>query len=161
MNIFLQQVSVILSPNANWQRIDSHQGPRPATREDIMTVLAKIDVILIRAQPSSDTESAYISDVTLDTAIEQNTFNPDARAIEVEVCRCPPGYRGTTCESCAAGYYRDTNDFSTGPLGSCSRCPCNSREQSCNLLPDNRVYCNCLPGYEGQQCEYNSKYLFF
>ena len=150
----LQKISVVLSPSANWQRIDGNQGPRPATREDIMTVLAHIDVILIRAQQSSDTESAYISDVTLDTAIEQNTLTPQPPTTEVEVCRCPPGYRGSSCESCAAGYYRDTNDYSTGPLGSCSRCPCNSREQSCSLGPDNRVSCTCLPNYAGRQCEY-------
>ncbi|XP_044266426.1 basement membrane-specific heparan sulfate proteoglycan core protein isoform X20 [Tribolium madens] len=146
------KVSVVLNPSSNWQRLDGNQGPRPATREDIMTVLANIDVILINAQPSSDTESAYISDVTLDTAIEQNTFNPLTRAIEVEICRCPPGYQGTSCESCAPGFYRDTNDFSTGPLGSCSRCPCNNHEQSCYLSPNNRVVCNCLPGYMGERC---------
>ncbi|XP_064212839.1 basement membrane-specific heparan sulfate proteoglycan core protein [Tribolium castaneum] len=146
------KVSVVLNPSSNWQRLDGNQGPRPATREDIMTVLANIDVILINAQPSSDTESAYISDVTLDTAIEQNTFNPQSRAIEVEICRCPTGYQGTSCESCAPGFYRDTNDFSTGPLGSCSRCPCNNHEQSCYLAPNNRVVCNCLPGYMGERC---------
>jgi hypothetical protein len=119
-----------------------------------MTVLANIDVILIRAQQSSDTESGYISDITLDTAIEQNSLSPQPQAIEVEVCRCPQGYQGSSCESCAHGYYRDTNDYRIGPLGSCSRCPCNSHEQSCNLGPDNRVLCNCLPGYVGRQCEY-------
>jgi hypothetical protein len=148
------KVSVVLNPSANWQRLDGNQGPSLASREDIMTVLANIDVILIRAQQSSDTESGYISDITLDTAIEQNTLSPQPQAIEVEVCRCPQGYQGSSCESCAHGYYRDTNDYRIGPLGSCSRCPCNSHEQSCNLGPDNRVLCNCLPGYVGRQCEY-------
>jgi hypothetical protein len=148
------KVSVVLNPSANWQRLDGNQGPSLASREDIMTVLANIDVILIRAQQSSDTESGYISDITLDTAIEQNSLSPQPQAIEVEVCRCPQGYQGSSCESCAHGYYRDTNDYRIGPLGSCSRCPCNSHEQSCNLGPDNRVLCNCLPGYVGRQCEY-------
>lgn len=144
-----------LSPYDNWQRLDQNQGPRPASREDILTALASIDAILIRAQQSSDTESSYLSDITLDTAVEQ--YTGQAKTSEVEVCRCPPGYRGTSCEACASGYYRDVNDYRTGPLGSCSRCPCSENEQSCNLGPDNRVVCNCLPGYSGRNCEINGK----
>lgn len=148
---------VRLNPTANWNRIDGNQGPRPASREDIITVLANVEVILIRAQQSSDTESSFLSDVTLDTAIEQNSLAPQPPAIEVEVCRCPPGYRGTSCEACAPGYYRDPNDFRTGPLGSCSVCPCSNHEQSCNLGPDNRVICNCLEGYVGRECQYSGE----
>lgn len=83
----LQKVSVSLSPLTNWNRLDYRQGSRPASREDILIVLSNIEAILIRAQPSSDTVSAYISDITLDTAVEVGTGLPQARS--VEVCRCP------------------------------------------------------------------------
>ncbi|KAK4879912.1 hypothetical protein RN001_008058 [Aquatica leii] len=144
------RISTTLLPGHGWQRMDFRQGPRPASREDILIVLSDITAILVRAALSSSTTSTYISDITLDTAVEQYTGQSKAR--DVEVCRCPVGYRGTSCESCAAGYYRDINDLQTGPLGSCTRCPCNGNEESCNLGPDNRVVCHCLPGYYGSSC---------
>lgn len=84
---FPQKVSVVLSSEANWQRSEYNLGIRPASREDILIALANIDAILIRAQQSSDTLSAYLSDITLDTAVEVPTEQP--RAVDVEVCRCP------------------------------------------------------------------------
>lgn len=87
LSISLQKASVVLSPSANWQRLDYRQGPRPASREDILIVLSNIESILIRAQPSTDTVSAYLSDITLDTAVEVPTGQPQAGG--VEVCRCP------------------------------------------------------------------------
>lgn len=80
-------MSVQLSPNANWQRIEHRAGTKPASREDILKVLSNIDAILIRAQLSSDTASTSISDITLDTAIDANNGQP--RATNVEVCKCP------------------------------------------------------------------------
>ncbi|XP_057651520.1 basement membrane-specific heparan sulfate proteoglycan core protein-like isoform X5 [Diorhabda carinulata] len=145
-------VSVKLHPTANWFRLDRNQGSRPASREDILTTLAKIDAILIRATQSSDTGTAYLSDITLDTAVEQNTGN--ARASSVEVCRCPQGYEGTSCESCDAGYYKDRTFDESRPLGSCTKCPCNNNEESCELGPDYRVICQCKPEYTGRNCEF-------
>lgn len=79
-------MSVVLSPASNWQRLDFRQGPRPASREDIMIALANIDSILVRASQSSDTISAYISDISLDTGVDGTG---QSRAVDVEVCRCP------------------------------------------------------------------------
>ncbi|KAJ8967223.1 hypothetical protein NQ314_003001, partial [Rhamnusium bicolor] len=142
-------VSVPLHPSAQWFRLD--QGPKPASREDILIVLANIDSILIRATQSSDTGTAYLSDITLDTAVEQFTGKP--KATSVEVCRCPPRYRGSSCESCAPGFYKDIYYGESTPLGSCLKCDCNNREESCELGPDHRVICHCLPGYRGSRCE--------
>lgn len=54
---------------------------------------------------------------------------------------------------CASGYYRDVNNRHSGPLGSCERCPCNSKERSCELGSDNRVICHCSDGFYGNYCE--------
>lgn len=78
---------MVLSPVSNWQRLDYRQGPRPASREDILIALANVDSILVRASQSSDTVSAYISDISLDTA--EDVINGQPRAVDVEVCRCP------------------------------------------------------------------------
>lgn len=150
----LQKVSVPLHPSANWHRRDQNRETKPASREDILIVLANIDWILIRATQSSDTANAYLSDITLDTAVKQYTTL--GRAVGVEVCNCPPGYRGTSCELCAPGYYRDLYFDDSKPLGSCTLCPCRNAD-GCSLGPDRRVICHCKPGTTGQDC---SKYTY-
>lgn len=86
--MLFQKISVLLSTEGNWQRLEYHQGSRPATREDILIVLANIEAILIRAQLSTDTQSSYLSDITLETALDTPTDH--RRAVDVEICRCPP-----------------------------------------------------------------------
>ncbi|XP_060518138.1 basement membrane-specific heparan sulfate proteoglycan core protein isoform X3 [Cylas formicarius] len=147
----VNSVSIRLHPSAGWYRLDQNRAPRPASREDLLIVLANIETILVRATLSTDTSSTYLSDITLDTAVDINTGKP--RASTIEVCRCPQGYRGTSCESCASGYYKDLSFSDTSPLGSCRRCPCSNHEESCQLDNSQRVICNCLPGYSGRNCE--------
>ncbi|XP_050052982.1 basement membrane-specific heparan sulfate proteoglycan core protein-like isoform X1 [Aphis gossypii] len=125
-----------------WRRLIS-SGPQPASRAEFMKVLSSIEAILIRAIHASQTDRTYLSDVSLDTAIESETGG--IRSSSVEICRCPVGHRGTSCEICSVGYYKNTND-------QCTRCPCNANEESCSLGSDQRVTCNCLPGYTGTSC---------
>lgn len=61
-----------------------------------MKVLSSIEAILIRAIHASQTNRTYLSDVSLDTAVELETGSQ--RSTAVEVCRCPIGYSGTSCE---------------------------------------------------------------
>lgn len=63
-----------------------------------MKVLSSIEAILIRAIHASQTNRTYLSDVSLDTAIESETGG--VRSTSVEICRCPVGHRGTSCEVC-------------------------------------------------------------
>jgi hypothetical protein len=125
-----------------WRRLIS-SGPQPASRAEFMKVLSSIEAILIRAIHASQTNRTYLSDVSLDTAIESETGGE--RSTSVEICRCPVGHRGTSCEICSVGYYKNTND-------QCTRCPCNANEESCSLGSDLRVTCNCLSGYTGSSC---------
>ncbi|XP_050533162.1 basement membrane-specific heparan sulfate proteoglycan core protein-like isoform X14 [Daktulosphaira vitifoliae] len=136
---------IILSAHlieTGWRRLVS-SGPQPASRADLMKVLSSIEAILIRAIHATQTGRTYLSDISLDTSIEFSTTSEHASA--VEICRCPIGYRGTSCETCSSGYYKDSNE-------KCTRCPCNSNEGSCLLGPDSRVICNCLPGFTGNDC---------
>lgn len=144
-------VSVAIHPNSRWTRIDENRAPRPASREDILMALANIDAILVRATPSANTVATHLSDITLDTAVD--TYTGQAKASNVEICRCPPGYRGTSCEACSSGYYKDQFYDQSKPLGSCSKCPCNEKESSCEMGSDRRVICHCLPNYGGPNCE--------
>ncbi|XP_026667400.1 basement membrane-specific heparan sulfate proteoglycan core protein-like [Ceratina calcarata] len=135
---------------SEWKRLTT-EGPRVASRIDLMTVLSNLEAILVRATHSERMSATYISDISLDTAVEHLTGN--RRATQVEVCRCPTGYVGTSCESCARGYYRDTNDRSVSYLGSCKLCPCNNNEKSCEMTRSGQVKCHCQPGYVGQHCQ--------
>uniref|UniRef100_A0A182JY83 Basement membrane-specific heparan sulfate proteoglycan core protein n=1 Tax=Anopheles christyi TaxID=43041 RepID=A0A182JY83_9DIPT len=123
----------------------------PASRSDMLTVLSNLEHILIRATTKESTSVSRLSDITLGTAIPTRT--PYA-AVEVEMCRCPPGYRGTSCEQCEDLHYRDIYDRSAGLLGACKPCPCNHENaDSCQM--DNRgvVVCNCREGYSGDNCD--------
>lgn len=76
-----------------WQRID-RSGPRPASRADLLSALSELQSILIRATLNDIVRVTSISDVSLDVAVA----NGNVEALEVEKCRCPSGYTGTSCE---------------------------------------------------------------
>ncbi|XP_066593540.1 basement membrane-specific heparan sulfate proteoglycan core protein [Prorops nasuta] len=135
---------------SEWNRL-APEGPRRASRTDMMTVLSNLEAILVRATHSDKMSATYISDISMDTAVENPTGN--SRAIQVEACRCPVGYSGTSCEICSRGYYRDTSDRSISFLGSCNSCPCNNNEESCEIGRTGQIKCHCLPGYTGEFCQ--------
>lgn len=78
--------------------------------------LADLDEILIRATYSTDMLSASIAGVSLETAVPAHTSLP--RALEVEECRCPPGYQGLSCQvSCQVGWAGQAGTEGIGHLG--------------------------------------------
>lgn len=58
--------------------------------------LADLDEILIRATYSTSTAASSIAGVSMDVAVPPRPGLPPA--LEVEECRCPPGYRGLSCQ---------------------------------------------------------------
>lgn len=58
--------------------------------------LADLDELLVRATFSSMPLAASISAVSLEVAQPGPSAGP--RALEVEECRCPPGYVGLSCQ---------------------------------------------------------------
>ena len=69
---------------------------RPATREDLLLVLADLDTVLVRASYITTTLRTAISDVVMETASENMMMSEPL--YEVEQCECPNGYEGTSCE---------------------------------------------------------------
>ena len=116
-----------------------------------MTVLTNVEAILVRATHSEQMEATYISDIILGFASEVRGENTP-RATQVEVCTCPEGYDGDSCENCKRGYFRNKNDRSESFLGKCERCPCNNNELSCDMSRSGQVICHCAPGYTGHDC---------
>ncbi|CAB3365823.1 Hypothetical predicted protein [Cloeon dipterum] len=131
----------------------SQRGPMPASRVDFMTVLTDIEQVLVRASLGSSTRATYLSDITMDIGYDSQSFPNQPPTEFVEMCRCPVGYRGSSCERCDVGYYRDTYDTSLSILGVCRKCQCNNNEQSCYQSQDFRVVCVCLDGFTGEFCD--------
>ncbi|XP_029911416.1 basement membrane-specific heparan sulfate proteoglycan core protein isoform X2 [Myripristis murdjan] len=126
----------------NWRRPDG----MPATREHLMMVLADLDDILIRASYSSEMRSSSISDVSMEVAVPN--YSGLAQALEVEQCRCPPGYQGLSCQDCAPGYTRTGGGLY---LGHCELCECNGHSDSCH--PETGICTSCLHNTQGELCE--------
>ena len=63
--------------------------------------LADLDELLVRATFSSMPLAASISAVSLEVAQPGPSEGP--RALEVEECRCPPGYVGLSCQVSVTG----------------------------------------------------------
>ncbi|XP_053546192.1 basement membrane-specific heparan sulfate proteoglycan core protein isoform X4 [Bombina bombina] len=127
---------------SHWKRPDGMQ----TTREHLMMVLAHLDEILIRASYSTDMLSASITGVSMETASSSYTSLP--QALEVEECRCPPGYRGLSCQDCAPGYTRTGGGLY---LGHCEPCDCNGHSDSCH--PETGACSNCLHNTAGEFCD--------
>ncbi|XP_070207543.1 basement membrane-specific heparan sulfate proteoglycan core protein-like isoform X4 [Littorina saxatilis] len=133
----------ILLRESSFRTLD---GSEP-TREQFLTILADIDAILIRATYNTIMSSLTIRNLEMEIAVPQATG--ERRTPEVESCRCPEGYTGLSCQSCAAGYLR-VPDSGTA-LGRCTRCNCNNHATSCD--PSSGRCMNCQDNTVGDRCE--------
>ncbi|XP_068154728.1 basement membrane-specific heparan sulfate proteoglycan core protein [Drosophila tropicalis] len=139
------QYTVRLHEDDDWQRQERGRAVQ-ASRSDFMNVLTNLEHILIRATTKVPTTSTSIGNVVLETAVEQRTAQA-TRATDIELCQCPAGYQGNSCESCAPLHYRDVQ-------GSCRVCPCQrENSESCALGSNGFVECRCKPRYAGDRCQ--------
>ncbi|XP_061650019.1 basement membrane-specific heparan sulfate proteoglycan core protein isoform X13 [Phyllopteryx taeniolatus] len=136
-----QQFEVIFTEE-HWRRPDG----MPATREHLLMVLADLDDILIQASYNTEMRSSSISDISMEVAVPN--YSGLAQALEVEQCRCPPGYQGLSCQDCAPGYTRTGGGLY---LGHCELCECNGHSDSCH--PETGICTNCLHNTQGELCE--------
>ncbi|XP_054830970.1 laminin subunit alpha-2 [Eublepharis macularius] len=125
------------------------------SKREFMTVLTNIKRLLIRATYSYGMNAIYrLSGVSLEAADRFSSGQKYASA--VEVCQCPPGYSGTSCESCWPRHRR-VNGTIVG--GICRQCTCFGHAESCNDITGECLdckhntggpYCDrCLPGFYG------------
>ncbi|CAL8147958.1 unnamed protein product [Orchesella dallaii] len=141
-------LEVSLRETAGWRHIGG--SGNMASRSDILEVLSDLEAILIRATFTDEMEASFIKEISLDEAVRQNT--PFGIVMDVEECRCPPGYEGLSCEQCSPGYYLDPNDRSRDQRGTCRACPCGDNSEGCRF-EGNRPVCLCRPGFTGSYCE--------
>ncbi|KAJ8033997.1 Laminin subunit alpha-2 [Holothuria leucospilota] len=117
-------------------------------RMELMMVLADLKSIYIRANISPNVKTTILSKVSMDIGVPGTASENRPEALGVELCRCPRGYTGTSCEKCAFGYVR----VSDGPyLGSCTPCKCNRHSTECEEGSGHCV--NCQDNTAGPRCE--------
>uniref|UniRef100_A0A8C3KD52 Basement membrane-specific heparan sulfate proteoglycan core protein n=1 Tax=Calidris pygmaea TaxID=425635 RepID=A0A8C3KD52_9CHAR len=149
----------------SWKYFNS-VSDEPVLRSDFMSVLSNVEYILIKAAYGQELQQSRISNISMEIAVKSEEMHLGrARARLVEQCRCPNGYAGLSCQSCAPGYYRGKNtELSVKEphalIAPCVPCQCNNHSETCDPetgkclnCRDNTVgdYCNaCAPGYFGK-----------
>uniref|UniRef100_A0A9J7ZDZ5 Laminin subunit alpha 2 n=1 Tax=Cyprinus carpio carpio TaxID=630221 RepID=A0A9J7ZDZ5_CYPCA len=133
-----------------------HQASRlPVSKRDFHSVLNNIERLLLRASYAQEHSAIYrLGRVSMSVATEGSGSGVQARA--VEVCQCPPGYDGTSCETCAVGFHRVNGTLYRGV---CELCQCHGHTEHCDDITghclgcrDHTVgpYCDqCAAGYYG------------
>ncbi|XP_035285907.1 laminin subunit alpha-3-like isoform X2 [Anguilla anguilla] len=118
---------------------------RPVSREVLMAVLADLDALHIRGLYFSQSQRLSLGEVGLEEATPTGS---GVSSSMVEVCTCPPGHQGDSCQKCAPGYYRDRSQ--QGP-GRCVPCSCNGLSNACDEATGRCL--NCKQNTAGYRCE--------
>lgn len=130
----------------------------PATRKELMLVLSRLELILLRITLTDNMRSTSLAAVTLDTATEMSNSMKELIPMKtIEECQCPYGYKGTSCERCAHGFRLkrmvddDQQLAKEQPEGmnmeqmlSCEPCSCHGHSNECD--PDTGV---CVVSFNG------------
>ncbi|KAJ8372354.1 hypothetical protein AAFF_G00290230 [Aldrovandia affinis] len=156
-----------------------HEGTeRPVSREEMMTVLAGLDRLRIRGLYFSQSQRLSLGEVGLEEATPTGSGTPSST---VEVCACPPGHHGDSCQEGQRVQTPQIHDHSgqnvrlpslndretssanqkcaTGyyrersglTLGHCVPCTCNGLADECDQATGRCLSCQHNTG--GDQCE--------
>ncbi|XP_072305364.1 basement membrane-specific heparan sulfate proteoglycan core protein isoform X2 [Eucyclogobius newberryi] len=136
-----QTIKVAFRESA-WRRADGE----PCTRQHLLMALADVTVFMIRATYADNMAESSISDIKMDIAVPHSTGNE--RALVVEECACPQGYRGSSCQECAEGFTRTGSGLY---LGTCERCDCHGHASGCD--PETGACLQCVHNTEGPRCD--------
>ncbi|NXJ43448.1 LAMA2 protein, partial [Ciconia maguari] len=142
---------IVLKPES----FSVHGTDVPVSRKEFMTILANVKRILIRATYSYGMNAIYrLRSVSIEAADHTSTGRKVASG--VELCDCPPGYEGTSCESCWPRHRR-VNGTIFG--GVCAPCTCFGHAELCDDITGECLdckhntggpYCDrCLPSFYG------------
>ncbi|CAD5215290.1 unnamed protein product [Bursaphelenchus okinawaensis] len=139
------EVVVTFSPDS-WL----YKSGEPVTRQTLMMVLYKLDKIQIKASYYEFPQKVVLEDVQIAQVVQRQRNAYDIVATSVEMCSCPAGYTGFSCQTCAPGYYRLKSEDDSF-LGACVPCNCNAHAGTCD--PDTGICIDCQHNTEGDHCE--------
>ncbi|CAH0546889.1 unnamed protein product [Brassicogethes aeneus] len=109
-----------------------------------ISILTNLTAIRIKGTYSPQ-GVGFLDDVKLETASRGVAGVP---AKWVELCKCPDGYVGQYCESCAPGYRHFPDQ---GPFNHCIPCDCNKHAEICDSESGR---CICHHNTAGENCEF-------
>uniref|UniRef100_A0A3Q3N9Y2 Laminin subunit alpha-1 n=1 Tax=Mastacembelus armatus TaxID=205130 RepID=A0A3Q3N9Y2_9TELE len=136
-------VAVVIVP---WRFVDDQTGVH-ISRDDLLSVLADTTSLSIQVHlNTSADEPIRLSSVSLDVADSGSASG--VQAVAVEICECPWGYSGTSCEMCLPGFYR-VGGVLFG--GNCMPCECNDHTTDCDV---NGLCLGCTHNTTGPHCEH-------
>ncbi|XP_074043658.1 laminin subunit alpha-2 isoform X1 [Macrotis lagotis] len=163
LRISTTQEEIYLSPSEEYthavllssELFQVHDTGSQVSRKEFMTVLANIKRLLIQATYILGMDAIFrLSSVNLESAVPYHTDGDLAEA--VELCQCPPGYSGSSCESCWPGHRRVNGTIFNGI---CDPCQCFGHAEACDDITGEcmeckdhtgGLYCDrCLPGFYG------------
>ncbi|XP_019117192.2 laminin subunit alpha-2 isoform X7 [Larimichthys crocea] len=142
---------IVLLPE-NFQVSESGQS---ISRREFLSVLANVTSVMVRASYSTETSAVYRLH-SFSMQIADPSARGESRASAVEICSCPPGYAGTSCETCIPGFRRVNGILYNG---FCDACHCHGHATQCHEVTGHCLDCShqttgphcdtCLPGYYG------------
>ncbi|KAI0219269.1 Laminin subunit alpha-2 [Lamellibrachia satsuma] len=142
-----QHIIIINMTEAGWCHLVNSTSPKgmPVSRDEFMLLLGRIERLLIRASFHIYETEKTLYWVNMDVASE---WGEGAVMAGVEMCLCPPGYTGTSCESCAPGFRRTGNILYGGV---CEPCRCHSHSYTCDSITGECL--SCTHNTQGAYCE--------
>ncbi|XP_065805141.1 laminin subunit alpha-1 [Labrus bergylta] len=137
-----RSVALTMTPR---QFVKVEMGHR-VTRDDLLSVLADVTTLKVKIHVNASTDGPiYLSYLSLDVA-DPISISGD-QAVAVEMCECPWGYSGTSCEACLPGFFR-VGGVLFG--GNCLPCECNDHATECD---SNGVCLGCTHNTTGPHCD--------
>lgn len=132
----------------SWFKVnpDGTSSKQPVSREEFTLIIYNLKRLLVRAKFHTDQIEGGLHNV--DMEIANKTIPSGKIAKGTEMCQCPEGYAGLSCELCAPGYRRINNTLVNGV---CAKCDCNGHSPSCDPFTGR---CSiCLHHTTGEKCE--------
>ncbi|XP_056150110.1 laminin subunit alpha-2 [Lampris incognitus] len=128
---------------------------QPVGRKEFLSVLSNVTRVMVRASYSTEHSAVYRLH-TFSMEVSSPISRGEKKASAVEMCFCPPGYTGTSCERCTPGYRRVNGTLYNG---FCEACRCHGHSSRCDEVTGHCLDCShrttgpycdtCLPGYYG------------
>ncbi|KAL2085445.1 hypothetical protein ACEWY4_018765 [Coilia grayii] len=148
-----------------WKYFNS-VSEKPVSHSDFMSVLSNIEYIIIKASYGTGLQQSRIANISMDMAMDAEDEPEGAETARlIEMCECPRGYAGLSCQECAPGYYRqpvselNMKGVSRPLIQPCVPCRCNNHSLACDLETGECLGCQhntagehchvCAQGYYG------------